>query len=233
MEWLSPKWAKGDTLTRTIDSIPEQLELTVGYPNTSNCSGTFITKTCTLTEAVIDYPATLVNSTVTLDLTRDPRVITLGNPFADISLGYDPGANLTLGGFALAGADLFGSNTSLRLVGAAGVFQIEGMNTFTSQYIVNASYVGNCQFTFNDPTRDILTALHEIMFRTALNSSNVEKSVIIQNKQGNYTFYAQQPVAASRTFLQNVFQSHFGYLSGAIALITLGILSVLPTYSGW
>ena len=235
LKWLSPTWAMGEDML--TNSVPEQLELTVSYAtqiNPSSCSGNFVTKNCTLVEAVVSYPATLVNSTATLDLTRDPRVIALGNSYEYLPPEGQRGLNVTLGGFALAGTDLFGSEVSLLFSGggADGIL-LDKLNTFASQYIIDPNYEGFCNFTFNDPTRDILTALHEIMFRTALKSSNIKTSVSIQNKEGNYTFFTQQPVSASRSSIQNVFQSHFGYLSGAIALITLGILSILPTYNGW
>lgn len=216
------------------ESVPEQVILSVGYSDTADCKGSFVTKNCTLTESIVDYQLSLVNNTVTLNNPDiNLHVVSKGNSTPDIMGGYMPGENITLGGFALAGADLFTSNTSLRFVGAAGMWQVEGFNTFASQYIVNATYLGNCQFGWKDPTDDILSALHEIMFRTALKASNAADSVFVQNGQGNHTFHTKQTLQATQTSVQNVFLSHFGYLGGALAVMTLGVLSVLPTFNGW
>ena len=227
VEWMH----NVDYSNSSTNNMPEQIQVTVSYPTTTACVGTLTTKTCILTEANVDYAISLVNSTATLDLTSSPKVIGLGNSSANIPVSYEAGAGLTLGGFALVGTDLFGSNASITFAGAVG-YEAEGFNIFTSQYVDNPSYLG-CQYTFSDPMKDILNALHEIMFRTALDSSSVADSVFIVNAQGNNTLYNQQPVSASRTFSQNVFRSHYKYLGGAIALIAVGILSVLPAFNGW
>ena len=215
-------------------SVPEQLFLTIGYSDTQNCAGSFAKKTCTLTEAVVDYRILLQNSTVSLNNPSvNLHVVSMGNSTPDVSGGYMPGQNITLGGFSLAGTDLFASNTSLRFVGAAGLWEVDMFNTFASQYILTPSYLMNCQFDWRDPTDDILTALHEIMFRTALEAAGAADSVFIQNAQGDRTFATTNTVHAKQTIVQNVFLSHYGYLCGALAVMSLGILSVIPTFYGW
>lgn len=63
----------------------------------------------------------------------------MGNSTPEIH-GYLPGEDITLGGFALASTDLFSSNTSLRFVGAVGLWELAGFNTFVSRYIVDPQY---------------------------------------------------------------------------------------------
>ena len=215
-------------------SVPEQLFLLIGYSDTKECAGSFVTKDCTLTEAVVDYPVVLHNSTVSLNNpTVNLHVVSMGNSTPDVTGGYLPGGNITLGGFALAGTDLFASNTSVRFVGAAGMWEVNMLNTFASQYILTPKYSDNCQFDWRDPTDDILNALHEIMFRTALKAASEADSVFVQNAQGDRTFATKQSVHATQTRVQNVFLSHYGYLSAALAVMTLGVLSVVPTFQGW
>ena len=216
-----------------VPPTPENLLLLVGYTETASCAGSFITKTCTLREAVVDYQLSLVNRTVTLaNPDVNLNVISMGNSTPEVA-GYNAGENITLGGFALAGKDLFSSNTSLGFVGAAGLWEVAGFNTFASRYIVNPQYSLNCQFSWRDPTNDILVALHEIMFRAALKAASLADSVFIQNEQGNKTFWSKQTLQAKQMSVQNVYSSHFVYLYGALGLVTLGALSVLPTFNGF
>ena len=227
-------WSSGYGHSLAESHNPEQVILTVGYPNTTNCSGTFYTTTCTLTEAVVEYPISLVNDTVALNsLATNLTVVAIGNSTSDVVDGYDAGQNVTLGGFFLAGNDLFGANTSQSFVGAAGLFELDDLNTFASQYIVNFEFVENCQYTWRDPTDDILLALQEIMFRTAISAANASVSSIISTSQGDLSFPTNITIPARQTSTQNIYTSHFGFLWGALAVMALGIASVLPTFNGW
>lgn len=233
--WLPGNHAADKNHAPSINSsVPEQLALSIGYSDTKECAGDFVKKSCTLTEAVVDYQVLLQNKTVSLNNPSvNLHVVSMGNSTPDVSGSYMAGQNTTLGGFALAGTDLFASNTSLRFVGAAGLWEVDLFNSFASQYIISPRYIGHCQFDWRDPTDDILNALHEIMFRTALKAASAADSVFVQNAQGNRTFATKQSVPAKQTGVQNVFLSHYGYLFGALALMTLGILSVIPTFLGW
>lgn len=235
LSWLHGQRATDKNHGTSINSsMPEQLVLSIGYTDTKKCAGSFVTKDCTLTEAVVDYQILLDNKTVSLNNpTVNPPVVSMGNSTPDVSPGYLPGKQITLGGFALAGTDLFASNTSVRFVGAAGMYEVAMFNTFASQYILTPNYIMNCQFDWRDPTNDILIALHEIMFRTALKAANAADSVSVQNAHGNRTFDTKQSVHATQTGVQNVFVSHYGYLFGALAVMTFGVLSVIPTFYGW
>ncbi|MCJ1390175.1 hypothetical protein MMC18_003033 [Xylographa bjoerkii] len=227
-------WSSGYGLTFAKSRSPEQVILTVGYSNTTSCSGTFFTTTCTLTEAVVEYQVSLVNETVSLNNpTTNLTVVALGNSTSDVVGGYDAGQNVTLGGFSLAGNDLFGANASQSFVGAAGLFQLNNLNTFASQYIVDFEFVENCQYSWKDPTDDILLALHEIMFRTAISAASVSAFSIINTPQGNLSFPTNTTISARQTSTQNVYSSHFEFLWGALAVMALSIASVLPTFTGW
>ncbi|MCJ1434999.1 hypothetical protein MMC27_004369 [Xylographa pallens] len=227
-------WSSGFGHSLAESHSPEQVILTVGYSNTTNCSGTFYTTICTLTEAVVEYQVSLVNESVALASTATNLiVVAIGNSTSDVVGGYDAGQNVTLGGFSLAGNDLFGAHTSQSFVGAAGLFQLNDLDTFASQYIVNFEFVENCQYTWKDPTDDILLALHEIMFRTAISAANVSAFSIISTPQGNLTLPTNMTIPALQTFAQNVYSSHFAFLGGALTVMALGIASVLPTFNGW
>ena len=227
-------WSPGYSGSVARSHSPEQIILTTGYSNTTNCTGTFYTTTCVLTEAVVDYQISLVNETATLNNpTTNLTVVTMGNSTSDVVGGTDAGQNVTLGGFYLAGNDLFGANTSQSFVGAAGLFQLNNLDTFASQYLMGFDFLDNCQYAWKDPTDDILLALHEIMFRTAISAANVSDFSIINMPQGNISFPTNTVRPALQTSTQNVYSSHFGYLWGALAVMALGIASVVPTFNGW
>jgi len=196
-----------------------------------------VTKNCTLTEAVVEYQVLLQNNTVSLNNpTVNLHVVSMGSSVSIVP-PYHVGAheNMTLGGFALAGADLFASNTSMHISPSAGAqtSSLVQLNTFATQYRVDATATSIGTAQFRDPTNDILNALHEIMFRTALKTANAADTVLIQNAQGNRTFETKQSVHATQTAVQNVFLSQYGYLVGALAVMTLGVLTVIPTFHGW
>ena len=110
--------------SNTLSPAPEHLLLSVASTDTANCTGSFVTKTCTLREAVVDYQLSLFNNTVVLTNPNvNLNVVSMGNSTPEIH-GYLPGEDITLGGCALAGTDLFSSNTSLRFVGAAGLWEL-------------------------------------------------------------------------------------------------------------
>lgn len=212
--------------------------MSIGYsdtgPEKEGCNGTFTTKIYTLTEAVVDYPISIVNNTVKLDSqTVDLHIFSKGNMSSDVLQGYSAGESITLGGFALAGTDLFAANVSVRFVGAASLWEVGGMNTFASQYIIDPSYYLNCGFRWREPTNDILNALHEVMFRTALKAANAADSAAIVDPQFSRIFETNYTLNATQVSTQNIFSSHFGYLAGALTVMTLGILAVLPTFYGW
>ncbi|MCJ1386911.1 hypothetical protein MMC17_010039 [Xylographa soralifera] len=226
-------WSSGYSHSLAESHSPEQVILTVGYPNTTNCSGTFYTTTCTLTEAVVEHQISLIHETISLNSpTTNLTVVAIDNSTSDVVGGYDAGQNVTLGGFSLAGNDLFGANTSQSFVGAAGLYQLNDLDTFASQYVVNFEFVENCQYTWKNPTDDILSALNEIKFRTAISAANISTFSIISMPQGSLSFPTNISIPALQTSAQNLYASHFEFLWGALAVMALGIASVLPTFNG-
>lgn len=243
--WSSGKHdfsAGHDHRTVINSSIPEQLFLSIGYTISANHNidspVRFVTKNCTLTEAVVEYPILLQNTTVSLNNpTVNLHVVSMGNSVPDVAGYVDGDHNMTLGGFSLAGTDWFGSNTSLLFHAARNDnmppwLELVQLNTFANQYLTLDSQAAG-PFHWRDPTNDILNGLHELMFRTAVKTANAADSVLIQNAQGNRTFDMKHSVHATQTAVQNVFMSHYGYLVGALAVMTLGVLTVIPTFHGW
>ncbi|KZF24777.1 hypothetical protein L228DRAFT_281818 [Xylona heveae TC161] len=249
LEWSGGNYAvTSDPTTAT----PEQLILSVGYSHTTDCAGDFITRKCVLSEAIVEYPLQLDQRTVSTFTNPTPHlnVVSKGNSTPDVAPTYLPNENVTLGGFALAGTDMFYTNTGLMFVGAAGMYQLVGFNTFASRYIIDPNFYMNCQFAWHDPTDDILDALNEIMFRSALataplsdptvyidspssSSSSSSSSPTSSSASKRSSFHTHQTPSAVQASNHTVYVSHFKYLAGALVVMSLGILSVLPTFNGF
>lgn len=56
------------SISDELSPAPEHLLLSVASTDTVNCVGSFVTKTCTLREAVVDYQLSLINNTVVLTI---------------------------------------------------------------------------------------------------------------------------------------------------------------------
>jgi hypothetical protein len=218
------------------------------------CNGTRMMKRCSMRSATLVYPILLVNNTLSISGNSSAFPVDHLQAVGDPSDFFDyhdmnPMSYTTLGGIAKAAQNMFNSNAF------QSQYSIQINGSLASQYLDygsgNTSFFTTedaCAINWYDPTSDIVNALNEIMFRTALGASNVSKfSIINESINAEWTnFYEAWPVNVSGSGIPvpqilpmiqtsdiNVFESHYSYLAAALALLILGILVVVPTFHGF
>jgi hypothetical protein len=104
------------------------------------------------------------------------------------------------------------------------------LNTFASAYIGEGARITDCQYNWKDPTDDVLAAMADIMFRTAVRVAN--DTNLLPNPTEN-NFLTNRKLEGFAIGSQNVFKTHYPFLAAAAAVMALGILAVLPTFHGF
>lgn len=168
------------------------------------------------------------------------NTITLNNPSPRLNvvgLSNETSAG-TIAGLQIASDNLFSADVTWAFEVAYG-YRLIDYDIFPSQYLVSGdlsdiSCLGN--LTWADPTNDILTAFNELMFRSALQTAEQTPDTFnLQTPNGavNRTFPSSTIVNGQQTLPRNIFLTRYVYLAAATAVMTLGILAVLPTFYGW
>jgi hypothetical protein len=227
-----------DTDPQTIGEGYETLSLNSGWAvNTGSLA--FVNRVCKLSLAIVSYPLTFEGTTVTFALPSgtNPDVLSdLPTPVGTGPENVDPGT--TLGGFFLLGSGSSGftdsgsfyANVTMKPNNANSIYELDGLNPFSWSHSVNPvwnvhDYESN---TWSDPTGDILAAYHEIMFRLAMKAAT--NATLVAPIVSNGVKYASvKNVTATYTFAENYYDSNFTFLGGAIGVIVLAILGIVPT----
>lgn len=195
----------------------------VQSPN-GDCPRLVTTKKCTLRPAIVNYPVTISNITVSLDKTA-----LNGSPFYEVvkTLHLDDSGeylNTRLGGIEtaltnyytsqgmLSWENQFGDGYILNLTGSL-VYGYLGVGTPDA-----SKFAYSCNATFYDPTTDLLSAFNDLMFRVAVNTSSTNDRAQVQ---------------AIPTGFVNYYQSSFLFLGIAVAIVWLNILVIVPMFWGW
>ena len=169
---------------------------------------------CTLRYAKVNYPVTLMNGTARLDR------FTLGSNetlelYPDFNEFYGiENEPSTMGGMATAAKSLFTSSANYS--NPLGTV-VDGM--LASLYMTKPnSHEQSCDIEYSDPTPDVLNAVREIMFRTAIAASNSSTvKTVVAHQKGNRTIYV----------------SDYQWFGGALALMLLNVLVTIPLFVGW
>ncbi|KKY23201.1 hypothetical protein UCDDS831_g03150 [Diplodia seriata] len=136
----------------------------------------------------------------------------------------EPGLGLkpsTIGGIADAASKVFDSSVSFVNEGAG--YAVTGQGRMANMYgqlqlsDFTAS-VGCDNLTWSDPTPDVVGALRELMFRSAIAASN---SSTVQH------------VSAVDSYRRTIYVSHYRYLAAALGVVVANALAVLPLFVGW
>ena len=215
----------------------EYLTLSAGWA-INTISPLFINRVCILSLAMVSYPLQIVNNTVSLTLPNgtNPEVL-YDLPIVNTGPVFSLSGATTLGGFSLIGnvnhlgtEGPFYANVSLVTDGMDYGLKLYGLNSFTWSHAVNPDWddPGFWEYVWRDPIPDILTAYHEIMFRLGL-SAATEAIPVGPIVPGGKTYTSVRSVLATYVFNENYYVSRFRYLGGAMAVIMLAILSVMPT----
>jgi hypothetical protein len=232
------------------------------------CYGTIVQRTCMMRSATLEYPIVLVNDTVFLG--GNSSTFTVDHIQAGADTGDPPYTGpdrndfsfTTLGGLAVAAQNMFGSQA------IQNWYDIQINGSLASQYIDYGSGPGSffiqqdaCAINWADPTFDIINALNELMFRTALVTTNMSTYAMIAanyNRAKNdesgfedtgYTNYYEdapqfdpsngtafpepQVLVMQQTSNITVFKSNYSYLATALTVMMLGVLVVIPTFHGF
>lgn len=185
------------------------------YESYRSCPGILITKSCTLRPAIVEYLIHIKSGGVILLDSSNPHVLSESS-YPDIHFG-----DSTFGGVYLAAQQTFASTAFIAFLHNEWNFTSSGSlaNRYLqlNQYSLE-NFINNCNFTFEDPTSDIISAFNEIMFRTAVaaaNSSDV------------------QYVQATQTSTELVFKVQYQYLLGAVAVMLFSVAAIVPTFLGF
>ncbi len=123
----------------------------------------------------------------------------------------------TLGGFYKALSDTYNSMANLRFVGAYGYELISTGGTVNRYAVLDLPSL-NCTLAFTDPSNDLIGAVRDMMFRTAIAAATRSDA---------------QYMTAHETTTLPIYQSHYLYLGLAVACTALGWLATLPIFVGW
>ena len=201
-------------------SEPGTIHLGVQYKNSPACDGELQIRNCTMQSAVVDYPV-IVNgnqSTIQLDPSTtmfDDTVLNL----TTVTLATMAGPT-TLGGFYKALSDTYNSMANLRFAGAVN-YELTSTGATVNRYAIlnskRTSYA-DCTLAFADPSSDLIKAIRDLMFRTAIAATNGSDP---------------QLVKAQETTTLPIYQSHYLYLGLAVLFTALGWLATVPIFIGW
>jgi hypothetical protein len=221
---------ENDTVTASLDSTStyEYIDMTVSYFNATGprrCAGEYITTHCQLRPAIGEYPIHLRNSTVTFGTSlSNPKIKALANNTWAL---YASGTQTTtLGGLYLAGYDLFSANVSVYMSGAVGMWQLMGLNTFSTPYVNDTGLddQGDCARNWRDPTDDIMAGFNQLMFRTSLGAANVKPTNVTASPNFmDDTYAVNQSFPGIQRGQQNVYKTHYGFLGLALGFMVVAI----------
>lgn len=200
--------------------VPTMLHLNTTYKGVIGDKGDLTVTTCILHSAIVQYPFSYANGTVTLrgsSSTVDGivnRTEKLMYPNMETSgLGTWPSL---LGGFAFALSSMFSSNVTLYFT---GILALQGDGPMGYTYMNSSdAEMGSTNMTWSDPTPPILETFREVAFRTAIAFSNS-------------TF--KQAVRGSQMRTTTKYAINKEYLAASLATTFAGALAVTFLYHGF
>ncbi|RYP61715.1 hypothetical protein DL771_010035 [Monosporascus sp. 5C6A] len=175
------------------------------------------TSKCTMQFGRVRHPVTLRNGTVILS--RLPlwknRTIERQYPQMETAgLGVFPS---TLGGIAFAVGKKYNSEISLY---NGDNFQVSANGMMGYAYRNSSDdKLGTMGMTWADPMADIVAAIQELTFRAAVFQSNATTPM--------------QRIEGEETALITVYTTNYGHLAGALVLMIVATLAMLPLFHGW
>lgn len=156
---------------------PGTFNLGVQYKGTEDCRGTLVVRNCTFKPATVTYPVSIDGKTSSISLTAGTTIfddklldsIAVSSVYRDISSSLNIS---TYGGFFKALSDNYDSSLLMNY-GAVG-YQIFNQGAVSNRHLNASKYLKKleCSMSFLDPTDDIVAAICELMFRTAIASAN-------------------------------------------------------------
>ena len=187
-----------------------------------NCTSTLTIDTCNIEAGIVEYPITIQNSTVTLNLDRLNNSTVLSTYVYPGDLyTAEPGtpAGTLQGlndfiGYYLTTATTLTTNPSVY----SGYSMLADMFYQSEPSSYDNYTFSTCHLKWSSPTQFVLNSMQDFMFRAALRASNNTEV---------------QTFTALRTSPTQVFHSEYGYLAAAIVITLLGVSRVLFMLRGW
>jgi hypothetical protein len=215
------------TMSKNSTGAPLLL-LTTLYSSAVNdsCIATLSVNTCEIEAAVVEYPVTIQNSTITLNYNelQDMAVVS-----TYISAGDLPTAPNGAGAGPLAGLNNFYGyylyanvtevfDTDLNRSTYSGPSMIADLFFDPEASSYDSHTFARCGMKWSSPTEYVLNSMHDFMFRAAL-------------RTGNGTDV--QTFSVQRTNLALIFYSNYRFLAAALVVMLLALLAVLFLLWGW
>lgn len=238
--------------TRKANSTGDPyMELKIVYVSDVNtsCISTVTVTTCIIDAAVVEYPVTISNSTISLrieELTKMNVLSTYTNPLdlPDRENGSESGLLGGLGGltasfgdplWTLSTKDYYPNRKNPRTLyrgpdtNLADVF----IQVQTPQYVDENGPMRKCALTWADPTTYVLNFMHEFLFRSALRIGMNGTSLIGQPPPQGEVSPNRQIFTARRVTPVSVFIIDSGYLSAGIIVMVVAFALVFCLMWGW
>ncbi|KAK8024374.1 hypothetical protein PG993_012440 [Apiospora rasikravindrae] len=213
---LSTDWENNFSLivfyaeTKVIDPGDGSLD---GEDHMKSCSGVSTTVHCVPQHAIVAYPFTQKDGTISPD-THPARTHVISTEPA-----YKPGAEPVFGGLSLAADSIFTSTAKLVPDGGAYGWDLQTTGPLTAANLKPGGDRWTCALEFEDPTEDIISKLNEIVLRIAL---------AFPDASGPRT-----ELDAQQETLTIMYESRYGYLWVALAITVLAAAAVARTAAGF
>ena len=206
---------------------------------------------CTLTENIGKYTFTLLNDTVTSVAPWDAKV----NVTNELVYRHpDEQSNTTqgssVGGFSFLLYQKFQSVVGLRANSSRYTLTTSNNSTFmgpgiSADYMkCSDSVMGTVDMTWDDPMADMISMAQEVSLRFVLaaTAQNYQPSLFTQTQRvylngTNYTIQTldglSQVVPTFQIAPVPINETHWSYVLGALAVMLISGLSILPIMLGW
>ncbi|KAL2006822.1 hypothetical protein VTN00DRAFT_9490 [Thermoascus crustaceus] len=211
---------------------PSNVNFTVTYKDQIPCKSQLQVKRCTFRPATLNYPVSIENGTVGFSsslssLGTTPDTIVAAYSIDSIELTY---RNSTLGGVYLAASDLFTSQAHISQVNHQWTLNVTG--TLAQNYVTHIDSEEACNDTWSDPTDEVISAMQEIMFRTALSAWNESTPLPLYIGLNASNVQTNQTMNTVQTSLEPAFQLHPNYLAAGVVIMVACVAAVASTFHG-
>ncbi|EEP79819.1 predicted protein [Uncinocarpus reesii 1704] len=178
---------------------------------------------CSLQPALLEQHVLILNNSITLDpdyTYKDDRLIQYNLAFT--SGGETSGTGTTHGGMGLILSSMFDSLATVSFSGAVGYF-LAAKGRASYQYSIKTFFPldFNCNFSWSDPTEDMLATARDIAFNAALRAANVSNASDLQN----FSVTQEQMVP--------LYRSNYKFLAVALVFTILSAICVALIFSGF
>ncbi|KAF2168364.1 hypothetical protein M409DRAFT_53054 [Zasmidium cellare ATCC 36951] len=223
---------------------------------TAGGNGTMHWTNCTLSEALVRYPVSLENDTVSLQPMDDQENRTVHQIYRQLDDTGMQNHPSTLGGFWLALTNQYTTQANITPVGSW--IRLDNSNAIANEYFASNATVDSLNsynITWADPIPDMLATIHELSLRAAIALTNKSATTSVDACDETTLGHCSTPtstrpeigypnmtlvnrtlsqtVPATQSQSRTVYHTRVGWLAGGFAVMCIACLALLPTYWGW